>query len=107
MIKNRNTGLIFALLFGIASLTMSCRSSEKMPKEVRTAQKAEIKEEKELEKEYKQLVKRHLRSQSNNTRKSMRELKREHRRLNRTKKRSLWDRIFKNKCDNKPLDSDI
>lgn len=102
----KNTKIILVMLLSLLILAASCRTTEKVPKEVKEAEKAEKQAQKEAEKEYKLAVKHHHEIQSDQTKKSMRELKKRQRKLNRSKKRSLWDQIFKNNCD-KPVDSGL
>lgn len=84
----------------------ACRTGEKVSSEVKQAEKAELQAQKEAEKEYELAVKHHQKIQSEQSRKSMKELKKQQRKLNKSKRRSLWDRIFNNKCD-KPVDSGL
>jgi len=99
MIKSKNTKFLFVVLLFFLALSPSCKTSEKVPKEVKEAEKAELQAQKEAEKEYKLAVKHHNAIQSDRAKQNTKDLKKQQRKLNRSKKRSLWDQIFKNKCD--------
>lgn len=86
------------------SMIFSCKSGEKMPKEAIEYEKAELLAEKEAENEYQMALKHHREIQSKQTKQSAKLLKKQQKRINKSKKRSLWDRLFNNKCD-KPVDS--
>jgi biopolymer transport protein ExbD len=103
--KVKNTKIIIVLLLGMMALTPACKTSEKVPKEEKQAEKAERQQQKEDEKQYELAVKHHHEIQSDQTKKSMRALKKQQRKLNRSKKRSVWDQLFNNKCD-KPVDTE-
>ncbi|NOX84533.1 MAG: hypothetical protein GXO86_00980 [Chlorobi bacterium] len=86
------------ILLLVASLTMTGCKSKKVPKEVRTAEKAQAAEQKEAELEYKQAVKHHRDIQSEQTKQDMKALKKQQKKLNRIHRRSLWDRLFRPGC---------
>jgi hypothetical protein len=103
MIARKNTKILVAILFGIMSITLACKSGEKMPKEAIEYEKAELQAEKEAEDEYRAAIKHHLEIQSKQTKENAKLLKKQQKQVNKSKKRSLWDRLFNNKCD-KPVD---
>lgn len=104
MFDGKNTKILIILLAGVISITSACKSSEKTTKQIREAEKAEMQAQREAQAEYELAVKRHQDIQSKQTTESAKLLKKQQRKINRSKKRSLWDRIFNNKCDS-PVDS--
>ena len=103
MIARKNTKILVAILFGIMSITSACKSGEKMPKDAIEYEKAELQAEKEAEDEYRAAIKHHQDIQSKQTKESAKLMKKQQKQINKSKKRSLWDRLFNNKCD-KPVD---
>ena len=107
MINGKNTKFLILILFSIMSMTFSCKSSQKVSKEVKEAENAEMQAQREAEAEYSLAVKRHQDIQSKQTKESAKLLKKQQRKINKSKKRSLWDRLFHNKCDTTPLGADL
>lgn len=94
----KNTKFLIVLIFSLFLAMSGCRSSEKVPKEVREAEKAEMQMDKEAQKEYELAVKNHKKMQSDQSKKIMRDQKKASKKFNKSKKRSLWDRIFNKNC---------
>lgn len=94
----KNTKFLIVLIFSLFLAMSGCRSSEKVPKEVREAEKAELQMDKEAQKEYELAVKNHKKMQSDQSKKIMRDQKKASKKFNKSKKRSLWDRIFNKNC---------
>ena len=103
MRPGKNTKFIILLIVGLIILATACKSSEKTSKQVQEAENAEMQAQREAQAEYELAVKRHQKIQSNQTKESAKLLKKEQKKINRSKKRSLWDRLFRNKCDNSPV----
>lgn len=95
----KNTKFIIALLFSIAITVTSCKSGEKVSKEVKQAEKAELRMQKEADKEYQQQVKRHYKMQSKQSKQIMKDMNRSGKKTNNAKQRSFWDRLFNNDCN--------
>lgn len=94
----KNTKFLIVLIFSLFLAMSGCRSSEKVPKEVREAEKAEMQMDKEAQKEYELAVKNHKKMQSDQSKIIMRDQKKASKKFNKSKKRSLWDRIFNKNC---------
>ena len=86
------------LLLAASLLLPGCRTREKVPKQVRQAEKEQAAEEKQAEIEYKNAVKQHYANQSPQTKKEMKEMRKRNKKLNKVHKRSLWDRLFRPGC---------
>lgn len=95
----KNTKFLLALIFSIAIALSSCKSGEKVSKEVRAAEKAEAQMQKEADKEYQQQVKRHYKMQSKQSKQIMKDMKRSGKNTNKAQQRSFWDRLFNNDCN--------
>lgn len=85
--------LVIVLLLAI-SAGLSCRGS-KGPRNAYKSQKIAVKES---NKEHEEMLKTHYDRQSDATRQMMKDMKKENKRIKKSKKRSLWDRLFNNKC---------
>lgn len=91
--------IIFIILIGMSlMLTQSCIFGKKGGKAVRQAEKVQKELDKETQAEFDKAYKQHMESQSELTKKQMKEMKKQQKRYNKPRKRSLWDRIFRNKC---------
>jgi flagellar biosynthesis component FlhA len=86
------------LLMALFLSAAGCKSGERVSKEVRQAEKAELQMQKEADKEYQKQVREHYKIQSKQSKQLMKEMKRQGRSTNRSKKRSFWDRLFNNDC---------
>lgn len=75
----------------------ACKTSEKVPKEVKEAEKAEMQMDKEAQKEYELAVKNHNKMQSQQSKQIMKDMKRAGRKQNKSKQRSFWQRLFNRK----------
>lgn len=103
MFGRKNTKILLCILLLLFILTApACKTGEKVPKEMKEEQKAEMEAEKAAEMEYQEALKHHQSIQSKKTRESAKLLKKEQKKINHSKKRSLWDRLFNNKCYQKP-----
>jgi Flp pilus assembly protein TadB len=95
----------YTLAIIIIALTMavnpSCKSTEKVSKEVKEAEKIQEAQNKEAQKEYEKAVKEHRKKQSDYAKELMKRMKKQQKKNNIVRKRSWWDRIFKRNC-NKP-----
>ncbi len=89
---------LFIVLMVASFMITGCKSKEKIPKEVKAAEKAEAAEQKQAELEYKNAVKHHHKIQSPQTKKEMKEMKKRQKKLNKVHRRSLWDRLFNPGC---------
>ena len=85
--------LVIVLLLAI-SVGPSCRGS-KGPRNAYKSQKNAVKES---HKEHEEMLKTHYDRQSEVTKQMMKDMKKENKRIKKSKKRSLWDRLFNNKC---------
>jgi len=97
----KNTKFLIGLIFSLFLLmygSSGCKTGEKVPKEVKQAEKAELEMQKEAEKEYQLAVKQHNKMQSPQSKKIMKDQKKAAKKLNKSKKRSLWDRLFNRDC---------
>jgi hypothetical protein len=94
----KNTKFLAVLIISLVFAMSGCKTSEKVPKEVREAEKAEMQMDKEAQKEYELAVKNHKKMQSDQSKKIMRDQKKASKKFNKSKKRSLWDRIFNKNC---------
>lgn len=94
----KNTKFLIVLIFSLFLALSGCKSSQKVPKEVKQAEKAEMEMENEIQKEYEFAIKNHNKMQSAQSKKIMKDQKKATKRFNKTKKRSLWDRIFNKNC---------
>ena len=104
MINGKNMKFLIVILIGVISMTSACKSSQKASKQIREAENAEMQAQREAEAEYSLAKKRHQDIQSKQSKESTKLLKKQQRKINRSHKRSLWDRIFNNKCDS-PVDT--
>ena len=94
----KNTKFILVLVLSMVLAAPACKSGSKVPKEVKQAEKADARMQKEAEKEYEEAVKRHYKMQSEQSKKIMKEMKKSAKKKNKLHRRSLWDRIFHNSC---------
>jgi len=85
--------IVVALWFSIFAAP-ACRGS-KGPRNAYKYQKTAVKES---NKEHEEMQKFHYERQSDMTRQMMKDMKKENKRIKKSKKRSLWDRLFNNKC---------
>ncbi|MCF6170283.1 MAG: hypothetical protein L3J66_04805 [Bacteroidales bacterium] len=91
------------LLLSVSTLTFTgCRTSEVGNEQVRELEKVENQEQKAYQKEYEQAVKKHQKMQSESTKQMMKQSKKQQKKLNKDRQRSLWDRIFRRKCNTGP-----
>jgi len=90
--------LLLIALFSSLLLFNSCKSSEKVSKEVKDAEKLELQMDKEADKEYEAAVKQHNKNQSKQSKKIMKDMKMSAAKTNKFQQRSLWDRLFNNNC---------
>lgn len=93
----KNTKFLIALFLSLVLAFSGCKTSEKVPKEVKEAEKAELEMQKEAEKEYLLAVKEHNKMQSDQSKKIMKDQKKASGKLNKSKKRSFWQRLFNRK----------
>jgi oligoendopeptidase F len=98
--------LFFLLLSGLISMGfVGCKLGEPLENKTKltTEEKAIIrmqnKEDAELRKEYDKAVRAHWKNQQDNTKQMMKSAKKQQRRNNRIHQRSLWERLFGNKCN--------
>lgn len=95
-VKNRK--LLVALLIAISSLsiytTTGCRSSHGQ----RSAYKSQKEAVKENNKEHEDMLKSHYERQSDYSKQLMKDMEKENKKIKKSQKRSLWDRLFNNKC---------
>lgn len=89
--KNIIAIIIFAL---IMAMNPACKSTEKVSKEVKEAEKIQTTQDKEAQKEYELAVKEHRKKQSDYAKQLMKRMKKQQKKNNIVRKRSLWDRIF-------------
>jgi predicted nuclease with TOPRIM domain len=94
--KNRKLlGVLFMAIFLLSICAISgCRGS----KGQRSAYKAQKEAVKEDRKEHEEILKSNYDRQSDYSKQMMRDIKKENKRIKKSKKRSLWDRLFNNKC---------
>jgi hypothetical protein len=90
--------LLLIASFSLMLMLNSCKSSEKVSKEVKDAEKLELLQDKEANKEYEAAVKHHKKIQSKQSKKIMKDMKKSANKTNKFEQRSLWDRLFNNKC---------
>lgn len=92
----------YILAIFIIALTMvvnpSCKSTEKVSKEVKEAEKIQEVQEKEARKKDEKAVKEHRKKQSDYAKELMKRMKKQQKKNNIVRKRSLWDRIFRRNC---------
>ncbi|PLX02303.1 MAG: hypothetical protein C0595_11375 [Marinilabiliales bacterium] len=93
--KNIIAIIIFATLL---ATNPSCKSTEKVSKEVKEAEKIQETQDKEAQKEYELAVKEHRKKQSDYAKQLMKRMKKQQRNNNIVRKRSLWDQIFRRNC---------
>lgn len=86
------------LISGNLLMSEGCIFGRRESREVRQADKATDKMVKENQAEFEKAYKRHMESQSELTKKQMKEMKKQQKRANKLHQRSLWDRLFRNKC---------
>ncbi|MEE4258815.1 MAG: hypothetical protein V2I62_03585 [Bacteroidales bacterium] len=92
-IKILRVVLVVALWLSIFTAP-ACRGS-KGPRNAYKSQKVAIKES---NKEHEEVLKSHYERQSDVTKQMMKDMKKENKRIKKSHKRSLWDRLFNNKC---------
>ena len=95
---SKNTKFLIVLIFSLFLAFSGCKSSQKVPKKVKEAEKAEMQLDEEAQKEYEFAVKNHNKMQSDQSKKIMKDQKKASKKFNKTKKRSFWDRIFNKNC---------
>ncbi len=100
--KSINRPKLFIVAFvmtAFLSVHPSCRTSEGVSKEVRDAEKVQEQQEKEAQKEYEAAVKKHRNQQSDYAKKLMKDMKKQQKKNNKTRKRSIWDQLFRRNCN--------
>ncbi len=91
--------IITILFFAIfLVLSPSCKTNEKVSKDVKQAEKTQEEQNKESQKEYENAVKEHRKKQSDYAKQLMKDMKKQQRKNNLVRKRSLWDQIFRRNC---------
>jgi Flp pilus assembly protein TadB len=90
--------IVMLLLAGSMLMCESCIFGRRESKQVRQADKAVDQMSKENQAEFNKALQHHMDSQSEQTKKQMKKMKRLQKKQNKVRKRSLWDRIFRNKC---------
>lgn len=91
----------FIAVIAIATLLVinpSCKPTERVSREVKEAEDIQDQQEKEAIKEYDASVKKHRNQQSDYAKQLAKDMKKQRKRNNQVRKRSLWDRIFRNNC---------
>lgn len=88
----------FVLVFLIFVSSSGCRTSEVSKEQVKM-EKATNKEQEAYKKEYEAAVKKHHKMQSDQTKEMTKQSKKQQKQYNKAKQRSLWDRLFRKKCD--------
>jgi Mg2+/citrate symporter len=91
--------ILVMLLSGFMVMQQGCIFGHRTSKQVRKAEKESDRMAKEQQAEFDKAYKDHLNRQSNLTKQQMKDMKKRQRKANRKRQRSLWDRIFNNKCD--------
>lgn len=99
----KNTKILIALMVGSLTLNSACKTNQVVSDAAKEYDKAELLAEKEAQEEYLMAVKYHQEMQSKQTKESAKLLKKQQKKINKSKKRSLWDRLFNNKCSS-PVD---
>lgn len=95
----KNTKFLIMLVLSTFLAFSGCKSNQRVSKEVRQTEKAEVRLQKEADKEYEAAVKRHNKMQSKQSKQIMKDMKRAGKKSNKGKQRSFWDRLFnKNDC---------
>jgi cytochrome c biogenesis protein ResB len=94
--KRIRTFFVFVLLVFLFATAPSC--SLFRPSADKKAERLQKQREKRDIKEYNKAKKEHYKNQSELTKELMKEAKRQQRKANRAHRRSLWDRLFNNKC---------
>lgn len=93
--KNRKLlGVLLIVIFSVLIVTSGCRGS----KGQRSAYKAQKEAVKEDKKEHEEILKTHYDRQSDYSKQLMMDMKKQNKKIKKSKKRSLWDRLFNNKC---------
>ncbi len=90
--------ILFFLLLGSVSINQGCIFGHRTSKQVRQAEKESDRMAKEQQAEFDKAYKDHINRQSELTKRQMKEMKKRQRKANKARKRSLWDRLFNNKC---------
>lgn len=90
--------LLVWLLAGSVLLSQGCVFGHRASKQVRQAERAADEMAKEQNAEFEKAYKQHMENQSDLTKLQMKAMKKRQKKANRGRKRSLWDRIFNNKC---------
>jgi len=91
----------FIVVIAIASIFVinpSCKPTEGVSREVKDAEKVQDQQEKEAMKEYEAAVKKHRDQQSDYAKQLSKDMKKQRKNNNKVRKRSLWDRLFRNNC---------
>ncbi|PLX14870.1 MAG: hypothetical protein C0598_00330 [Marinilabiliales bacterium] len=96
-LKPKNIIAIILLAIFLA-INPSCKTKEKVSKEVREAEKIQEEQDKQAQKEYEQAVKEHRKKQSDYAKSLMKDMKKRQKKNNLVRKRSLWDQIFRRNC---------
>jgi len=90
--------ILFFLLAGSVTFNQGCIFGHRTSKQVRQAEKESDRMAKEQQAEFDKAYKDHMNRQSELTKRQMKEMKKRQRKNNKPLKRSLWDRLFNNKC---------
>ena len=89
---------VFIVVLTVSLFVTGCKSTGKVPKEVRQAEKEKAAEEKQAYEEYQNAVKHHKAIQAESTKKEMKALKKQQKKINKIHRRSFWDRLFNRGC---------
>ncbi len=90
---------VFFLLIVISVTGISCRSSDVSKEQVKELEKVDNQEQEAYQKEYEDAIKKHNQMQSDRTKEMTKQRKKQQINYNKAQKRSLWDRIFRKKCN--------
>lgn len=85
--------IVVVLWFTLCAVP-ACRGT----KGTRTAYKSQKEAVKQNNKDHDEMLKSHYERQSDVTKQMMKDMKRENKKIKRSKKRSLWDRLFRKNC---------
>ena len=77
----------------------SCKSKEKVSKEVKAANKEQADFDKVTIKEYDDAVEKHQKQQSDYAKQMVKDMKKLEKRNNANRKRTFWDRLFRRNCN--------
>ncbi len=94
----KNRKLLSVLILAIFLLSISTISSCRGSKGQRSAYKAQKEAAKDDKKEHEDILKSHYDRQSDYSKQLMKDMKKENKKIKKSQKRSLWDRLFNNKC---------